>query len=266
MTITQPSVSRNTAAESSQHDASFDSESVEDAPLLPWQLRVRCGSRVAVAQPGEELTIGRTADLVIDSANRYLHRVVGTFSYRHGAWWFHNHGRLITVTIHDERTASQALVTPGADMPVASGAFRMELIGGPNTYVLTGEIDATPDIGIEAVTTRRGEPTAEWGAVRLNDEQRLLLTALAENHLRHPTETTGLPTNRQVAHSLGWTLPKYNRKLDHLCLKFARAGVDGLLGEIGVAAADRRMRLVHHCVKTGIVTKADIELLDVARR
>ena len=40
-----------------------------------------------------------------------------------------------------------------------------------------------------------------------------------------------LPTNRHVADRLGWTITKFNRKLDTLCVKFEKLGVAGLRGE-----------------------------------
>ena len=68
--------------------------------------------------------------------------------------------------------------------------------------------------------------------------------------------------NRQGAARLGWSLPKFNRKLDHLCEKLHRAGVAGLHGGLGTGAADRRRRLVDHALEARLVTTDDLALLD----
>ena len=89
-------------------------------------------------------------------------------------------------------------------------------------------------------------------------EQRLLLVALAEAQLRDPSAVLDLPTNRQIAASLGWTITKYNRKLDGLCVKFAAHGVSGLRGSTRSRATapaprrprSRRVRLADHAART----------------
>jgi hypothetical protein len=99
----------------------------------------------------------------------------------------------------------------------------------------------------------------------MSTEQRLLLVALAEAQLRDPAAVLDLPTNRQIAAGLGWTITKYNRKLDGLCVKFAAHGVSGLRGSTDALARDRRLRLVDHALHAGVVTPADLPLLDAAR-
>ena len=114
--------------------------------------------------------------------------------------------------------------------------------------------DVDPDGWSDEVTT-----TAS--SLPLTEEQRVLLVALAEAQLIDPSSTIDLPTNRQVAARLGWTITKYNRKLDGLCRKFAAAGVSGLHGTSDSLARDRRVRLVDHVVHAGVVTSDDLVLL-----
>ena len=64
----------------------------------------------------------------------------------------------------------------------------------------------------------------------------------------------------------GWTITKFNRKLDGLCRKYAAAGVGGLRGSSDLLARDRRVRLVDHVVHAGVISAADLALLDAARR
>src|SRR5918999_509016 len=72
--------------------------------------------------------------------------------------------------------------------------------------------------------------TIQLGDIMLTDEQRLLLLALAEGTLRDPHNNDELPTNRAVARRLGWSITKFNRKLDNLCNRFTKLGVGGLRG------------------------------------
>ena len=61
---------------------------------------------------------------------------------------------------------------------------------------------------------------------------------------------------------LGWTLTAFNRKLDNVCDKLDRMGVQGLRGGPGQVATNRRARLVEYAVTSQDVTRADLALLD----
>ena len=66
---------------------------------------------------------------------------------------------------------------------------------------------------------------------------------------------------RAAADRLGWTLTKYNRKLDNLCAKFEARGVRGLHGASDRLANNRRARLVEYAISAGLVTRADLAVL-----
>ena len=87
---------------------------------------------------------------------------------------------------------------------------------------------------------------------------------MAETTLRDPHAGADLPTNRAVARRLGWSITKFNRKLDNLCNRFATLGVGGLRGSIDHLATDRRRRLVDHAVESGLVSADELELLPPA--
>ena len=70
-----------------------------------------------------------------------------------------------------------------------------------------------------------------------------------------------LPANRAVARRLGWSITKFNRKLDNLCNRFAKLGVGGLRGSIDQLATDRRRRLVDHAVESGLIDRSQLVLL-----
>ena len=72
-----------------------------------------------------------------------------------------------------------------------------------------------------------------------------------------------MPEGPALVRALDETL---NRKLDGLCIKYAAAGIGGLRGSSDLLARDRRVRLTDHVVHAGIISAADLPLLDAARR
>jgi hypothetical protein len=219
-----------------------------------------------VLEPGDELGFGRAADLVVDD-NPYLHRRVGRFAHRGGAWWLDNVGRTVAVTVLDRAGSSSATVGPGSSCALVHAAFVLAFAAGPADYEIEGtleDLERHHDLGGEGAAVAVGgpgavPPTLDWGRVPLNEDQRDLLLALCTHRLRRPADRFApLPTNRACAQQLGWSLAKFNRKLDHLCEKLARAGVRGVHGDLGLLAADRRRVLVDHAVQVGLVTAADL--------
>jgi len=220
-----------------------------------------CGDERTL-EPGEELTFGRAADLVIDE-NRYLHRVLGRFAYSKGSWWLTNLGSAIPLTVSDLGGPSFSRIAPGSTVALSFDSATVGFEAGGAIYELRVDVlgasaadpdDVDPDGWSDEITTTAA-------SLPLTDEQRLLLVALAEARLLDPSSTIDLPTNRQIAARLGWTITKYNRKLDGLCRKFGEAGVSGLHGTSDALARDRRVRLVDHVIHAGVVTADDLPLL-----
>ena len=85
--------------------------------------------------------------------------------------------------------------------------------------------------------------------------------ALAEPVLRTRGRKATLPSSAEAAERLGWTVTKFNRKLDNVCQKFDRLGVQGLHGGPGRLASDRKARLVEYAVAARVVGLADLDLL-----
>lgn len=221
-----------------------------------------CGEERALA-PGEELTFGRSGALEIDD-NPYLHRLLGRFVARDGVWWLDHLGTRTPIAVRDAHGPSTATVAPGTCAALTHGEFSVSFSAGPTNYEVLGALEedewAIDLLGPEGLA---GTRTLEWGRVELNADQRLLLLAMCERPLLDPGAVDApLPTNRQGAARLGWSLPKFNRKLDHLCEKLHRAGVLGVHGGIGATAADRRRRLVEHGLEARLVTPDDLPLLD----
>jgi hypothetical protein len=224
-----------------------------------------CGEERALAPDGE-LTFGRAGDLEIDD-NPYLHRLLGRFVPRDGVWWLDHLGTRTPLSVRDTHGPSAATVAPGTSLALTHGEFVVSFSAGPTNYELLGATEehewAIDLLGAEGLA---GTRTLEWGRVELNADQRLLLLAMCEHRLVDPGALDGaLPTNRQGAARLGWSLPKFNRKLDHLCEKLHRAGVAGVHGGAGASALDRRRRLVDHVLEAGLVAPSELPLLDEER-
>lgn len=234
---------------------------------VTWLVVDFCGDERDVGNCGS-LTFGRSGDLAMDD-DPYLHRLVGEFLAADGHWWLRNRGSRLSITVGERAGSSRIVLGPGAVSVMAPGQYGITFSSGPTRYELDVVVEP-PERGeqLDGADAQReggslgeilGEHTLEWGRVDLNSDQRRLLVALSTPQLlAAPGTEVAPPTNRSVAISLGWTVTKLNRKLDHLCLKLSRAGVAGLHGDVAALAADRRKRLVDHAVAVGLVSASDL--------
>ncbi|MCZ7631473.1 MAG: hypothetical protein M5U19_21540 [Microthrixaceae bacterium] len=220
-----------------------------------------CGEEHACT-PDRSMSFGREADLVIDT-NPYLHRVLGVFAFRDGHWFLSNVGRSIVINVADRTGPTSVVLAPGRSLGLAMAEFAVSFVAGRTRY----EFDAALEGVRSPVETRfeqaTGQRTLEWGMVELNPEQHLLLVELASDRLANPhADPSPSASKATSARRLGWSLSKYNRKLDHLCQKLDRVGVPGLHGAEGIQASDRRRVLVDHALAVGLVTADDLALLN----
>lgn len=218
--------------------------------------------------PGDELTFGRGAsnDLEIDT-NPQLHRRFGHLSYRDGFWWLRNNGNRIALTLQDQNSRSSATLTSGREISLTFKSATVAFEAGSTKYEILLQLGTSPVISGPIAFDNDdslSSMTVDQSQVPLVGDQRLLAVALAESRLRDPHAPLTLPTNKSVAHRFGWSATTFNRKLDRMCKKYARAGVSGLVGGPGGLASDRRTRLVEHLIASGAVTVADLDLLDDA--
>jgi hypothetical protein len=220
-----------------------------------------CGEQHKLAE-GDELTFGRQARLEIDE-NPYMHRLLGRFAWRDGYWWLDNVGRSIVLNLHDRDSAAGSTVSPGhtAALTYADGA--VSFVAGRSRYEIDTALEDAVDPVEAAADPDAGERTLDFGVVDLNEDQRLLLLDLASDRLLEPTRTDApIRPKAESARRLGWSVSKYNRKLDHLCLKFAKAGITGLQGDSAASAADRRRRLLEHVLAAELVKREELEILE----
>jgi hypothetical protein len=218
---------------------------------------------LTVGSPADVVTFGRSADIEMDDANQYMHRIVGTFFFKDNVWWIANNSRHGQVTLIGS-TGRLTRLPPEAVSALTEPTGVLRFDAGPSTYelgwTLPGQNPLMPPLVDADVGT--DDATSQFGVVSLNDEQRLLLVALSERCLRDSSASAAdLAPNASIAHRLGWSSKKLDRKLDYLCARLAAEGVRGLRGEKGFEAVDRRSRLVEHVISAGMVRASDIELL-----
>lgn len=224
-----------------------------------------CGELYPVS-PDEGLTIGRTGDVEVDD-NPYLHRSFLRVSHDAGFWWLSNTGSTLTATVADEQGLFQAFLNPGARIPLAMRKLIVWFTAGPTTYdfeihvasPVFKSVEAEP--AVQRAADEVGEATV--GRVSLTPDQKLLIVALCEPFLRRrEAGTSQIPSSAAAAERLGWTLTRFNRKLDNVCQKLADAGTRGLHGGVGRVASNRKARLVEHALSTKLVVEDDLTLID----
>lgn len=209
--------------------------------------------------PGRAFSIGRDADLVVDD-NRYLHRRFLVLRAESGLWWIANTGDRIAATVSDGSGHVHATLGPGARLPIVFDRLHVLFSAGSTTYDLTILSEGRFEVSLEGAPTV-GDETI--GDIPLTRAQRQLIVALAEHVLRQTERGRGdIPSSADAAARLGWTLTAFTRKLDNVCAKLEREGVQGLRGAGGRHATNRRLRLVEHAVATRLVTREDLALLD----
>jgi hypothetical protein len=214
---------------------------------------------------GRPLTIGRRGDIEIDD-NPYLHRNFLVVLEEGGLWWLSNVGSTLTATFADGEGLFQAWLAPGARIPLALSRILVWFTAGPTTYDFEIVVDNPAFVSVapdraDLAEDHSGEVTV--GRVSFTADQKLLMVVLCESFLsRGYPGTSQIPSSAAAAARIGWTLTRFNRKLDNVCQKLADAGTRGLHGGIGALASNRKARLVEHALATRLVTVHDLVLLD----
>lgn len=225
-------------------------------------IRVVFSGEVHTVKPGDTFTIGREGDLAVD-ANHFLHRVFLQLSWSDGMWWLANVGSRLSATVSSAAGAVQSWLSPGASLPLVFGESTVVFSAGPTTYELSLHLDAAP-YGASTRVQESASDEATILPVSFTGGQKQLIVALAEPMLRREgVSVSELPSSAAAAERLGWSISKFNRKLDFVCEKLDRFGVQGLRGGPGRLATNRRARLVEYAVSSQLISRADLPLLDV---
>jgi len=218
-----------------------------------------CGEWYEVAEPND-FHIGRESDLVIDE-NPYLHRRFLRIYEEFGLWWLGNVGNLLTATVTDASGQVQAWLAPGARLPIVFPQLHVLFSAGSTTYEFT--IHATDDYFTTSAPNAGEGGETTMAPVALTTTQRLLIVALAEQVLRQDTPGRNeIPTSAEAAARLHWSMTTFNRKLDNVCDKLDKIGVQGLRGGKNNLATNRRLRLVEYAVATRLVSRDHLYMLD----
>lgn len=218
-----------------------------------------CGERFPVLS-GQPFYIGREATLTVDD-NPYLHRRFLVLHDDGGMWWLTNLGTHLSATVTAADLGFSATLGPGARMPLVFGRTSIVFTAGPTTYEIQVQA-GSPNISAPTVENLVGGDTTR-GVPNFTDSQRLAILVLAEAILkRDGTGASAIPSSAQAAARLGWSLTKFNRKLDNVCDKLDLIGVAGMRAGGGKLASNRRLRLVEYGLSTRVVTRDDLWLLD----
>ncbi|WP_194949778.1 hypothetical protein [Actinomyces trachealis] len=221
-----------------------------------------CGE-VYQVKPGEVFRVGREGDLAIDD-NPFLHRSFLVLEHAHGLWWLSNVGSRLAASVADSTGSSVSHVAPGSRVPLVFPTMTIVFSAGATTYEILLEVPCPAYDASMAVSTSTDMETT-IGAVSLTASQQLLILALAEPWLRRVgSGPVDLPRNVDAAARLGWSLTRFNRKLDNVCDKLDRVGVKGLRGGPQSHATFRRVALVDYALAARLVTAEDLPLLDAA--
>ena len=98
-------------------------------------LLVDFAGEIHQVQPGEEFTIGRCGNLVIDD-NPYLHRNFLAIRHDGKIWWIHNVGSRIPARLSDVNRLIESTLTPGSAMPLVFESMLLTFHAGNTSYEL----------------------------------------------------------------------------------------------------------------------------------
>jgi hypothetical protein len=213
--------------------------------------------------PATPFGVGRAADLIVDDDNAYLHRRLIEFSFDGDFWWIANVGSRLGVTLSGDSGSLVSWLGPGSRAPVVMPELAVMFSAGGTTYELGVSASLAMFVPRHDQGLDQGGGDSTLGAVKLTPMQFRLILALAEPTLRRAgSGSSAIPSNAAAAQRLGWKPTTFNRKLDNVCEKFTRAGVQGLRGEPGKLATSRRARLVEYATAARIVRSEHLVLLD----
>jgi hypothetical protein len=226
------------------------------------QLQVDFCGEIYEVSADRPIVIGREGDIRIDD-NPFLHRRFLEISATESLAWLSNVGNQLSATVSDHDGRLQAWLAPSARLPLVLNRTMVWFTAGPTTYEFEILIDEPAFTPIERNEPSDGATTV--GRVVFTPDQHLLVLVLCEQMLKLGSRGTAqIPSSADAAGRLGWTLTRFNRKLDNVCDKLTRAGIRGLHGEAQKLASNRRSRLVEYALAARLVSVDDLVLLDGA--
>lgn len=192
----------------------------------------------------DNLTFGRTGDLVLDADNRFLHRHAGEFTFEGGAWGLHNRGSRGVLRLFAS-DGVHVVLPPGGQTKLGAATGTISCQGGPASYELTYLLLGAPD-SVPLSTPILGEATAMFG-VPLTPRETDFMLAFATPVLTG--SGTPIPTYAEVALAFGVRPKTVDTTLQRLRKKLTDAGAI----DIGTTAG-----LVTHLLATGKLTYSQL--------
>ena len=151
-------------------------------------------------------------------------------------------------------------MAPGRELALTFRSATVRFRAGRSTYELA--VEGESPISRRMDDSDETFDTITVSNIPLTPDQRLLIISLAEPTLRDPAGGLQIPPSRRAAARLSWPITKFNRKLDNVCDKLTKSGIGGLHGSPGDIATNRRKTLVEFSIQSGLVTFADLKLID----
>lgn len=172
-----------------------------------------------VHEVGEELTFGRSGDVVLDEWNRFMHRIVGAFVGYASSWWIENRGDASKLFIYGS-DGTRVELPPGARIAVSMATGTVSFLAGPTPYQLTFTTDAEVRAAVSADIS--GERTVEFGAP-LTPREREYLVTFAQDRLTGRSST--LRSFAEVAEFWGVSAKTVENTMSRLRHRSRDAGV-----------------------------------------
>ena len=144
---------------------------------------------------------------------------------------------------------SRSVLLSGSEAPLAAEITNVSFEAGRSRYELSAE-QSLPQASFVSIAS----DTITSADLPLTITQKQLIVSLAEPALRNPGVAITVPSSKKAAARLNWSMTKFNAKLQNVCEKYAKIGVQGLGADRSSTTMDRRLRLVEHCVLNKVVT------------
>lgn len=188
----------------------------------------------------DQLTFGREGGLVLDEANRFMHRCSGDFHYVDDAWWLANRAIHRPMVIYGSN--GMRVVLPAGTMSVLTAhTGTVSFMAGPTPYELTYRMSMAPDRSRWSHAAR-GATTTPFGRPLRADQIEVLV------EFARPWFTgrnSAPPTYAEVAQRV---------EISTKCVDHVLSGLRAELAADGIGGIDSVSGLVTHLVSVGRLT------------
>jgi hypothetical protein len=208
---------------------------------------------------GHTFTFGRaeSCDACLDPTDVGISRRAGSIDCIDRVWFVTNRSSSRPLSAIDP-VGFRTVLAPGRRMAV-DGRLSIVVEGQIRRHELVitapgaGEVDLdTTSLGPDD----EGLPTEMGGGVTYSDKDRQALVALFAGYLQPFPRYDPTPRSyADAAGALGWPRTTLVKRVEHLRNRLVDAGVPNLQGERAMEA------LAEHVIATGIITRADLDLL-----